>query len=135
MGRGSLRRNSMKTVILIEDTELESLVKGEYNRPWSFQQQDGCKDRGVVFVTVPSPEEDYENSTVPEIVNGDEMGVSFRAWKERDPNLPLEDREDSKSSLHLWWERNFYPDISMIVNDLHRKGLLPAGDYAINIDW
>ena len=41
----------------------------------------------------------------------------------------------NKESTELWWERNFYPDVSMIINDLHSKGLLPAGDYSIDIDW
>jgi hypothetical protein len=38
-------------------------------------------------------------------------------------------------SVAMWWERNFYPDVQMIANDLHAKGLLDAGEYVINIDW
>ena len=37
--------------------------------------------------------------------------------------------------IDLWWKRNFYPDIEMVANDLHAKGLLEAGEYAIDIDW
>ena len=29
--------------------------------------------------------EDYENTSVPEVINGEEMGVSFAAWLARDP--------------------------------------------------
>lgn len=37
--------------------------------------------------------------------------------------------------LNLFWERNFYPDIHVIANDLCKKGLLLAGEYDIKIDW
>jgi hypothetical protein len=76
---------------------------------------------------------------VPEIVNHDKQGVSFRAWLKRDPNKPLGDEEpdkgNNKTYINMWWERNFYPDIQMVANDLHSKGLLEAGEYIINIDW
>ena len=35
----------------------------------------------------------------------------------------------------LFWERNFYPNVNMIANDLHSKGLLESGEYIIVIDW
>jgi hypothetical protein len=35
----------------------------------------------------------------------------------------------------MWWERNFYPDIQIVANDLHSKDLLEAGTYIIEIDW
>jgi hypothetical protein len=35
----------------------------------------------------------------------------------------------------MWWDRNFYPNLQMVANDLHEKGLLAAGDYIISIDW
>jgi hypothetical protein len=35
----------------------------------------------------------------------------------------------------MWWERNFYPVIEMVGNDLHRKGLIKAGEYTIDVDW
>ncbi len=74
------------------------------------------------------------NDTVPEEINGDEMGVSFAAWLARDPKEWNGDPKD-RSYLDMFWERNFYPDIQMVANDLHAKGLLPAGDYLIDIDW
>jgi len=64
------------------------------------------------------------------------MGVSFKAWLKRDPKQKLSSKDDQDSySLMLWWERNFYPEIQMVVNDLYDKGLIEAGDYIINIDW
>lgn len=114
----------------------DDLVTQTYKRPYSFQQQDGCKSRGSVDITVPDDTYDFENDTVPEVVNHPQMGVSFKAWLERDPTQKLNGKSDQDTfSLGLWWERNFYPDVQMIANDLHAKGLIPAGDYVINIDW
>lgn len=123
-----------RTEKLIDVQDWDNLVIETYGRPYSFQQQDGCKDRDLVAITVPKECDDFENDTVPEIVNGDEMGVSFKAWLARDPKTPLRDRDDA-FGLTLWWERNFYPDVQMIANDLYEKGLIEAGDYLINIDW
>lgn len=122
---------------IVDVSDWDKLVKDTYKRPYNFQQQDDCKPRGVHHLTVPGHAYDYPNDTVPEEVNHPEMGVSFKAWLERDPTKLL-DNNDSYNNLHslvLWWERNFYPDVQMIANDLHTRGLLEAGDYVINIDW
>ena len=81
--------------------------------------------------------DDYENDSVPEEVNHDDMGVSFKAWLARDPAQQLDTKDDweRRHGLRLWWERNFYPDVQMLANDLHAKGLVEAGEYIINIDW
>ena len=126
----------MKQVTLIECSAWDDLVRTTYKRPYCFQQQDDCKDRGTHKLTVPAPADDYENDSVPETVNHPNMGVSFKAWLERDPKQKLNaDDYDCPSAITMWWERNFYPDVQMIANDLHSKGLLPAGEYVINIDW
>ena len=114
----------------------DELVKKTYGRPYCFQQQDGFKSRGVFRFTVPEKAEDYERESVPEVVNHEEMGVSFAAWQARDPKQKLSDPEAQEDyCIGLWWSRNFYPDIQMVANDLHAKGLLEAGSYTIDIDW
>lgn len=124
-----------KTQRVIEVQDWDDLVQKTYGRPYAFQQQDGCKDRGVERITVPTTwTNDYEEDTIPEVVNGDEMGVSFKAWLERDPTQKIPD-QSADYQLELFWERNFYPHVSMIANDLHAKGLIEAGEYTINIDW
>ncbi len=60
------------------------------------------------------------------------MGVTFAAWIERDPEQTM---LHDPSNRELWWERNFYPSVDMIMKDLHEKGLIEAGEYAIEIDW
>lgn len=125
----------IKQINTITVQDFDELVRSTYGRPYSFQQQDDGKSRGLVAISVPADPEDYENDSVPEIVNHKDMGVSFSAWLARDPEQFLSSRPKETSSLKLWWYRNFYPDVSMIINDLHSKGLLPAGDYSIDIDW
>lgn len=36
--------------------------------------------------------------------------------------------------INLFWERNFYPDINTLANDLYKKGLIKKGEYLIVID-
>lgn len=122
---------------IIQVQDWDDLVQKTYNKPYSFQQQDDCKSRGIDYITVPCEDvHDYSRDTIPEIVNGREMGVSFKAWLERDPNLKISSESSFGNDFtELWWERNFYPEVSMIINDLYSKGLLEAGSYGINIDW
>lgn len=126
-----------RTEQVIDLGDWDTLVKTTYDRPYSFQQQDGCKERQHVTLIIPDETYDYENDTVPEIVNHEDMGVSFKAWLQRDPQQPLNspDEWDRKNGLSMWWERNFYPTVEMIANDLHAKGLIEAGTYTIDIDW
>ena len=61
---------------VIDVSDWDKLVIETYKRPYSFQQQDGCKDRGTFRFSVPNEEtDDYENDSVPEIVNHNEMGL------------------------------------------------------------
>lgn len=129
----SLFRTRVEQVIDVSD--FDALVEKTYGRPYSFQQQDGCKERQRVQLTVPYYEEEYyTNDTVPEIINGDEMGVSFAAWLARDPK-EWKGEAGEQRYLDLFWGRNFYPDVQMVANDLHEKGLIPEGEYVIDIDW
>ena len=146
-----------KTTKVISVQDWDKLVSETYGRVYSFQQQDGCKDRGVEHITVPVEHpDDYENDSIPEVINGEDMGVSFKAWLERDSTAPLNCTEKEAKDCHYYWgkseedlkewqedkshmdmfyERNFYPHVDMIINDLHDKGLLEAGEYMIKIDW
>lgn len=128
---------NIKNVMLVSVQDWDALVIETYKRRYNYQQQDGCKDRGIVEFSVPvenAEDYDFENDNIEETINGDEMGVSFKAWLSRDP---MEWNGDSKDARHLdlFWRRNFYPSIEVIANDLFQKGLIPAGNYVINIDW
>lgn len=123
-----------RTEQVIDVGDWNQLVIDTYGKPYSFQQQDGCKARQRVTITIPDEPYDYEKFTIPEIVNHEDMGVSFRAWLERDPVQNISNQKYDYQ-LSLWWHRNFYPDVQMIANDLHSKGLIEAGTYTIDIDW
>ena len=122
----------VKNVQMVDCFDWDRLVSKTYGRPYCFQQQNDCQPRGTVELKVPSPMIDDGPDEVPEVVNGPIMGVSFAAWLARPINQPI---PVGNRFLSMWWERNFYPDIQMVANDLHAKGLLPSGDYVINIDW
>lgn len=129
-----------KQVISVQDWD--EFVSHTYGRPYNLQQQNGCMSRGTIEIEVTGEEfDEFENDTIPEIVtisaeivNGKEMGVSFKAWLERDPKQPLKDQEFD-FELSLWWKRNFYPSLETVANDLCKRGLLKPGEYIINIDW
>lgn len=150
-----LKYTNVKTIDL---TDWDQLVRETYGKPYSFQQQDGCQSRGSFNISVPSEDSNdkYMNKSIPEVINGVEMGVKFDIWLKRSPDEPLnptkqelktcgyywgkteEDEmewKQSESHINLFWERNFYPDIYTLANDLYNKGLIEAGDYVINIDW
>ena len=129
---------STRTELVIDVGDWDKLVTETYQRPYSFQQQDGCKDRQRVQITIPDKDEtwDYDNDSIPEEVNGEEMGVSFKAWLERDPAQKIPNPHSfGYDGTDLFWTRNFYPDVQMVANDLYAKGLIEAGDYVIDIDW
>lgn len=121
---------------VVKIADWDELVAKTYGRPYFFQQQDDCQSRGRFSLTVPAEADDFNNDTVPEVVNHEEMGVSFAAWLARDPKQKLPDANyQDDFMLKLWWARNFYPNIQMVANDLHAKGLLETGEYSIDIDW
>ena len=129
-----------KSVTVIDCQEWDELVETTYGRPYCFQQQDGCRHRGIEYFSIPDEwleydENDYPDS-VPEIVNHEKMCVKFSSWLARDPKQLLTNPEDnSEWALEMWWERNFYPPLQAVVEDLHKRGLLAEGEYGINIDW
>jgi hypothetical protein len=123
-----------KTTKIIDVQDWDDLVIKTYGKVYTFQQQDGCKERGNCYITIPSNPYDYENDAVPDKINGSEMGVSFAAWLARD--VKEWNGESSESPyIELFWERNFYPDVQMIANDLYERGLVQEGEYIIEIDW
>ena len=67
------------TVNIIDVGDWDNLVKETYGKPYNFQQQDGCKERQTVYLKAPCRSNDYRRDTIPEEVNGEEMGVSFKA--------------------------------------------------------
>ena len=75
----------IKTKNIIEVQDWDNLVKEIYRKPYSLQQQDGCQDRGNFHISISKEEvEDTYNDSIPEEVNGEEMGIKFSVWLNRD---------------------------------------------------
>lgn len=124
-----------KKVIDVDDWD--NLIIETYGRPYSFQQQNGCQPKGVVNITIPTEYDNNEemHNSIPEKVNGAEMGVKFDIWLARDPNQLLPTPDDDDYCIEMFYDRNFYPDLQTVANDLYKKGLIEAGEYVIEIDW
>lgn len=123
-----------KNVKTIDVDDWDNLVEKTYGKIYSFQQQDGCKERQMWGITVPSDEYDFEATEMPFEVNGSEEGISFETWLNTTPEDTAK-HFDSEWENRLFWDRNFYPEVGMVINDLHKKGLIEAGEYNIDIDW
>lgn len=68
--------------------------------------------------------------TVPVQPIGDHwQAVSLSEWLAADPPADGDWKEE------LRWKREFYPEMEDVVNDLHTKGLIEAGDYALHVWW
>ena len=125
----------------IDVDDWDELVINTYGKPYSFQQQDGCKSRGIFTLTIPDLktqewEEPEMNDEIPFEVNGEEMGVKFDVWlNTTEEEVEEKLSEEDKGFLYMFYERNFYPSIYTLANDLHLKGLIEAGEYDIKIDW
>lgn len=118
-----------KVIKVIDCYDWNNLVRNTYGKPYNLQQQDGCMERQRIQITVPPDGlDDFENDTLEE--SEDDMGVSFKAWLEKDPN-----EISDNFQRELFWERKFYPELSTVINDLYKKRLLDAGEYEIDINW
>jgi hypothetical protein len=125
-----------KNIKKVDVGDWDDLVSKTYGKPYNFQQQDDCQERGIFYLTIPSPYTNDEemHDSIPEKINGEEMGVKFKIWLERDPKQLVGGR-GSQWEIDMFWDRNFYPDINTVANDLYDKGLIEKGEYGIDIDW
>ena len=128
------------TIKQIDIFDWDDLVKKVYNKPYNLQQQNGCYDDGEnieIDIDLKNPCEDlYEEITnIPLKVDGKEKGVSFNTWLETDPKtLGLSEWEYGYEK-GLFWDRNFYPDVNYLAQDLCRRGYIEEGSYTIKIWW
>jgi hypothetical protein len=127
-----------ETIKYVQVSDLDDFIEETYKRPFSFQQQFGCRARGTQYVKVPvkDVEEGYvlEGYVLEDIIKNEYGSVSLKDWLERDPTEQLSE-SDSAWTLEMFWERNFFPNIEILFDDLFKKGLIEAGEYVINIDW
>jgi len=127
----------IKTIKQITSQDWDKLVIETYGKHYCFQQQDGCKPEGVEIINTSEKYlEDFESTEIPFEINGEEMGVTFKTWLDATPEeIDKHFAFNENYGNELFWERNFYPHVSMIANDLYKKGLLEDGEYQIVIAW
>lgn len=124
-----------KTLKVISVQDWNKLVRETYGKYYNFQQQEGCQDRGMRQIIIPELDQDSEMADeISEREEDQEMGVKFKVWLERDIKAPV-NGSIQEYVIRSWWERNFYPDLQTVANDLYEKGLIEAGNYSIEIDW
>jgi hypothetical protein len=121
---------------IIDVKDWDKLVSETYGRVYTYQQQDGCKPRCMVILSIPGKSYDDEmNNSVPEVVGmSDKKGVKFDVWLARDPKKTIKG-QTLDYHLELFWERNFYPELQAVANDLYKRGMIESGEYGIDIDW
>lgn len=114
---------------VIDYLDWDDLVMKTYGKPYSFQQQEDCRDRGFYPINVPEKYPYDIEDSIPV-----SYGTSFQSWLDKDPNECFKEGEKDWETK-LIWHRIFYPDVSMLVNDLYEKGLIEEGKYVIRVDW
>lgn len=129
---------------VVEDYHWNAFVESVFGKEpntYNFQQQNGCRDRGLYLVRVFPSEEDLldEQELLDEEISykvngyGEMFGVSLKTWLNTS-------KEDTKSKVgkdylnDLFWARHFYPTIEELVAYLYKLGLLEEGDFYIEID-
>lgn len=121
---------------VIDEYDWNQLVIKTYGKPYTFQQQEGCMANNTFFeLSIPCEFTNDENmhEEIPEDINGENMGVKFKTWLARDPKQSV-DGDDTGWMISLFWDRNFYPDIYTLANDMYEKGVIEKGEYLIKIE-
>lgn len=121
-----------KTVQRISTIDWDMIIIETYGKPYQYHHQFGVEEGEAADIIVPFGEWtwDFENAEIPFVVNCEKFGVCFKTWLNTKPEETTKYfRNDFYNEL--FWTRHFYPDLSMIVNDLHARGLLEAGEYII----
>lgn len=101
-------------VRMVDSSEIDRVVESIYQLPFNYQQQNIENDIKDSFEYWIVPREDRYLE-----------GLSIEEWtKEDKPNTPNYKRT---------FERTIYPDFQQVLNELHRRGLMPEGKYIISI--
>ena len=113
---------------VIDVSEWDSLVRKTYGRPYSFQQQDECKDRGVFRFTVPAKADDHEQESVPEIVNHEKWASALHHGSSETRNLryraaakmlpaSIYGGVETSTQTYKWWQMTYTPKVCLkLVN-------------------
>ena len=101
-------------VRMVESSEIDRVVEKIYQLPFTYQQQNIENDT----------KESFEYWIVPDDNNFPE-GMPLEKWAKEEKPLTTSSKQDFIGSV--------YPDFQQILNELHRRGLMPEGKYIISI--
>ena len=107
---------------VLHESEFSNLVRQTFERPYSLQQQgDMHSQESFIRFDVPA-ELEWEHEP------------SLETWLATTPPDP-EDHSMAAFTNRLRWDREFYPDLQDIANELHARGQLDAGTYVLHVWW
>ena len=110
---------------VLHESEFSDLVRQTFERPYSLQQQgDMHSQESFVRFDVPADREEEEHW----------QAVSMEEWLAATPPDP-EDRSMEAFTDRLRWDREFYPQLDSVANELHARGQLDAGTYVLHVWW
>ena len=122
-----------ENIKVIWEIAFSEFVRKHYGRPYQLQQQGDCYGQNTLIrFSIPTHEQDEDT---------DDREVSLATWLAADPHqLPPGQHYSENIPPENWliilcWQRDFYPGFYAILNDLHQKGILKEGEYAIHVWW
>lgn len=112
-----------RPAIVLSETTFSKYVSELYGRPYQLQQQgDMLAQESSVALIVPEPEDWNENPSLAEWL---------AATPPEEQGLGLSELLNEE----MRWERQYYPSLEAVGNDLHARGLLDVGYYIIHVSW
>lgn len=106
-----------ETVKLIWESDFSKLVSETYGRPYQFQQQGDMMGQDTIYkFSIP----DATWHPTPE-----DAAKDIQEW--------INDPREFKYEFEA--ERECYPPIESVIVDLHERGIIDPGDYALHVWW
>lgn len=106
-----------KTVKLIWESDFSKLVTETYGKPYRFQQQGDMMGQDTIYkFSIP----DANWLPTPE-----DAARDIATW--------LNDSRTFKYEFEA--ERECYPVFESVIVDLHERGIIVPGDYALHVWW
>lgn len=124
-----------KAVFVVWEGELSKLIGKHYGKPYKIQQQGDMMSNDSYFTVEVGPDmefeiDDWAADDTDEVIEAKAI-AQIAAWQAKE--CPPEHK--GTYSEELWWEREGYMPYDILLWDLNRKGLIPAGDYLIEVMW
>lgn len=109
-----------KTYLEVWDSDLNKFVSGYYGRPWDFASVEESNNDTYHTMTVDEEE--------PERFIGSGPAENLQRWM--DAEVPAKGDWQASSAFEAC-----YPPAPVIMWDLCRRGVIPAGEYLIHVSW